>query len=117
MSKARKYFPYGFGAATSSHFLVEDVGEVSEDEEEYDEYQKDWIEDSADGTSTVDIWKMDGYCNFALDGEEREDEEGAEPDEELKETVERKEEEGTMNAWDYEIGPQEKTKFDEYYVV
>ncbi|KAH6609008.1 hypothetical protein Trco_002354 [Trichoderma cornu-damae] len=36
---AMKWFPYGFGTATGTSFVVEDVGEVSEDEEEYGEWQ------------------------------------------------------------------------------
>ncbi|KAF9873210.1 hypothetical protein CkaCkLH20_09373 [Colletotrichum karsti] len=38
-AKAAKYFPYGYGPATGGRFVVEEVGEVSEDEEDYGEYQ------------------------------------------------------------------------------
>ncbi|CCF34379.1 hypothetical protein CH063_06390 [Colletotrichum higginsianum] len=38
-AKAAKYFPYGYGPATGGRFVVEEVGEVSEDEEDYGAYQ------------------------------------------------------------------------------
>jgi len=44
IAKASKYFLYGYGTATGKLFVVEDVGEVDEDEEEYGEYQKDGID-------------------------------------------------------------------------
>ncbi|PKS05642.1 hypothetical protein jhhlp_008161 [Lomentospora prolificans] len=39
MARARKWFPYGYGPGTNGNFVVEDVGEVSDDEEEYGEFQ------------------------------------------------------------------------------
>jgi hypothetical protein len=39
MARARKWFPYGFGPKSSNNFVVEEVGYVSEDEEDYGEYQ------------------------------------------------------------------------------
>lgn len=36
---AMKYFPYGFGPATGTRFVVEDVADVSDDEEDFGEYQ------------------------------------------------------------------------------
>jgi len=38
---AEKWFPYGFGAAKGTAFVVEEVGAASDDEEEYGEWQKD----------------------------------------------------------------------------
>jgi hypothetical protein len=38
-AKAAKYFPYGYGPATGTKFVVEEVGEISEDEEVYGDYQ------------------------------------------------------------------------------
>ncbi|KAM0559519.1 hypothetical protein ACHAPJ_004549 [Fusarium lateritium] len=38
---AMKWFPYGFGPATGTRFVVEEVGEISDDEEEYGEWQAD----------------------------------------------------------------------------
>lgn len=40
MAKPLKYFPYGYGAATGTSFVIEGVGEVDDDEEEYGEYQR-----------------------------------------------------------------------------
>ena len=37
---ASKWFPYGFGPATGSNFMIEEIGDVSDDEEEYGEFQK-----------------------------------------------------------------------------
>ncbi|KAF5000089.1 hypothetical protein FGRMN_2023 [Fusarium graminum] len=38
---AMKWFPYGFGPATGTRFAIEEVGETSDDEEEYGEWQAD----------------------------------------------------------------------------
>ncbi|KAI1386343.1 ADP-ribosylation [Hypoxylon trugodes] len=38
-ASAAKWFPYGYGPSTGSKFVVEEVGEVDEDEEEYGDYQ------------------------------------------------------------------------------
>ncbi|KAK8044908.1 hypothetical protein PG993_004932 [Apiospora rasikravindrae] len=39
MARASKWFPYGYGPATNGKFVVEEVGEVDDDEEEYGDYQ------------------------------------------------------------------------------
>lgn len=36
---ATKWFPYGFGPATGTRFVIEEIGDVSDDEEDYGEYQ------------------------------------------------------------------------------
>ncbi|KAF7563253.1 hypothetical protein G7046_g886 [Stylonectria norvegica] len=65
---AMKWFPYGFGPATGTTFVIEEVGEISDDEEEYgdwqadkhsfaNEYQKE-IEASRD--NLYDEWDEDG---------------------------------------------------------
>ncbi len=38
---AMKWFPYGYGTAQGTQFVVEAVGEVSDDEEDYGEWQED----------------------------------------------------------------------------
>jgi hypothetical protein len=38
---ARKHFPLGFGPATGDKFVVEEIGQVDDDEEEWGEYQLD----------------------------------------------------------------------------
>lgn len=37
---ASQWFPYGYGPATGSNFVVEEIGEVSDDEEDYGEFQE-----------------------------------------------------------------------------
>ncbi|KAF3095350.1 hypothetical protein TWF103_010319 [Orbilia oligospora] len=56
MARALKWFPYGYGPATGTRFVVEAVAEVSDDEEEYGEYQKDKIEGVE--TSSNYFWEM-----------------------------------------------------------
>ncbi|KAI0004441.1 ADP-ribosylation [Xylariaceae sp. FL0662B] len=54
-ARASKWFPYGYGPASGGRFVVEAVGEVDEDEEEYGDYQAlrgDEISDS----SKLDFW-------------------------------------------------------------
>ncbi|KAM5342837.1 hypothetical protein ACJ41O_013803 [Fusarium nematophilum] len=36
---AMKWFPYGFGPATGTKFVIEEIGEISDDEEEYGDWQ------------------------------------------------------------------------------
>lgn len=38
---AMKWFPYGFGPAVGTSFVIEEVGETSDDEEEYGDWQAD----------------------------------------------------------------------------
>ena len=44
LAKAGKYFSYGYGPATGTKFIIEEVGEVDEDEEEYGEYQEERVD-------------------------------------------------------------------------
>lgn len=37
---ASKWFPYGYGPATGTSFVIEEIGEISDDEEDYGDYQK-----------------------------------------------------------------------------
>lgn len=34
----RKYFPFGFGLATGKHFVIEEIGTTSDDEEKWGDY-------------------------------------------------------------------------------
>ncbi|KAF4978189.1 hypothetical protein FZEAL_5385 [Fusarium zealandicum] len=36
---AMKWFPYGFGPATGTRFVIEEIGDISDDEEEYGDWQ------------------------------------------------------------------------------
>ena len=119
LSKARKYFPYGFGAAKGDKFVVEDVAEVSEDEEEYGVYQKDRV----DGVelADTDIWAEDGYSTFAMDSDcdgfddwEDGDDDDADEPADTKRVPEHEEHQEAID-WEYEMGPEGRTKFDEYY--
>ncbi|KAF6812423.1 parp domain-containing protein [Colletotrichum sojae] len=72
-AKAAKYFPYGYGPATGGRFVIEEVGEVSEDEEEYGEYQAMRGKENDDETekSQTNFW---GWVKAA------EEDEGGRPD-------------------------------------
>jgi hypothetical protein len=37
---ASKWFPYGYGPATGTNFVVEEIGDVSDDEDDYGEFQE-----------------------------------------------------------------------------
>ena len=70
-------FCSGSGAASGSHFVVEAVGDVSEDEEHWGGYQKDRMDDADDSN---DIWSMDDHMAFSRDGEGNLDDEDLDPD-------------------------------------
>lgn len=56
MERASKYLGYGFGPKEGSAFVVEEIGEVDDDEEDYGEYQRDRT-DAAEGG--LDFWDCD----------------------------------------------------------
>ncbi|CAH0030277.1 unnamed protein product [Clonostachys rhizophaga] len=49
-ARAAKYFPYGYGPASGKRFVVEEVGEVSDDEENYGDYQNLEEDETAENT-------------------------------------------------------------------
>lgn len=63
---AAKWFPYGFGPAKGTSFVIEEIGEADDDEEHYGEYQgqrqevgsefREW-EENMDGTSWFDEYQ------------------------------------------------------------
>ncbi|KAI0152354.1 hypothetical protein F4776DRAFT_601240 [Hypoxylon sp. NC0597] len=55
LARAAKWFPYGYGPSTGSKFVVEEIGEVDEDEEDYGDYQELRGEDIKDKTN-LDFW-------------------------------------------------------------
>lgn len=70
IGKAAKYFPYGYGPATGTLFVVEEVGEVDEDEESYGMYQEDRIDkvtDGLEGGGNVWRWGEDDQLNYLHD--------------------------------------------------
>lgn len=77
IAKASKYFPYGYGPANGTSFVIEDVGEVDEDEEEYGDYQKlrvdethenndfwDWENSLPEEEKVIQNSKFDEYTMF-----------------------------------------------------
>lgn len=57
---AMKWFPYGFGAASGTKFVIEEVGEVSDDEEEYGEWQADkhaFVSTEIEGSFVGDVYQ------------------------------------------------------------
>lgn len=101
----------GFGAASGSRFVVEAVGEESDDEENFGIFQKDRFDDIHDGN---DIWTTNDRMSFAQDGEGYLDDDDLDLDNAAQDEIERDEGGGEI-AWEYEIGPQGRAKFDEYY--
>lgn len=65
-AKAAKYFPYGYGPATGTSFVVEEVGEVDEDDEDYGEYQRHRIDETHEENN---FWKWNDtpVADSALD--------------------------------------------------
>ncbi|KAJ6257851.1 hypothetical protein Dda_7640 [Drechslerella dactyloides] len=55
VARAKKWFPYGYGPATGTAFVVEAVADDEDDEEEYGEYQADKVEGS---TKSATFWEM-----------------------------------------------------------
>ncbi|CAH0056318.1 unnamed protein product [Clonostachys solani] len=49
-ARAAKYFPYGYGPASGKRFVVEEVGEISDDEENYGDYQNLEGDETAENT-------------------------------------------------------------------
>ncbi|KAI1461391.1 ADP-ribosylation [Annulohypoxylon moriforme] len=54
-ARATKWFPYGYGPSTGAKFVVEEIGDVEEDEEDYGDYQDLRTEGIKDKTN-VDFW-------------------------------------------------------------
>jgi hypothetical protein len=64
---AAKWFPYGYGPAKGTSFVIEEIGETSDDEENYGEYQGErievedevskWQEDMREGSSWFDEYQ------------------------------------------------------------
>ena len=132
LAKAKKYFPYGYGASSGANFQILEVGEVDEDEEEYGVYQTDRHEgadnDAARGIKdpVVDIWNMHDHTTLALDADgtsDQEHEEGIDNDDDPAnvnndinaQTADPDATAMMMNDWHNELGPLGRTKFDEYY--
>lgn len=68
-SRAAKWFPYGYGPATGTSFVVEEVGDVDEDDEDYGEYQQERVDEALQGVGGMSIWD-----SIHDDGDENKDE-------------------------------------------
>lgn len=72
VAKAAKYLGYGFGPASGAALVVEEVGEVSEDEEDYGEFQRERVEEvgvaGAEGEGFWE-WQDDGGVEEVEGGE------------------------------------------------
>jgi hypothetical protein len=66
IAKGQKFFAYGFGSHSGKNIVIEDVAEVSDDEEDYGEYQAD-RQDAKEKSSNFWDWGT-------LDGETAHDE-------------------------------------------
>ena len=53
VARAAKFFAYGFGPVSGSNIVIEEIGEIDEDDEEYGEYQEDRLEGERE---EADIW-------------------------------------------------------------
>ena len=60
---AQKWFPHGFGPATGTNFVIEEIGEVSDDEEIYGEFQGLRIENEREVQQKED-WRAAGGSWF-----------------------------------------------------
>ncbi|KAJ7583193.1 hypothetical protein C8J56DRAFT_893928 [Mycena floridula] len=55
LAQAKKYFAYGFGPISGRNIVIEEIGEIDDDEEDYGEYQADRVESL--NQEKVDIWR------------------------------------------------------------
>jgi len=69
IAKAAKYFPHSYGPGAGTSFVIEEIGEVSEDEDDYGVYQKDRLEliyGENDiwgmGNSKLDVYHTDRFA-------------------------------------------------------
>ncbi len=62
LAQGRKFFAYGFGPVSGDRIVIEDIGAVDDDEENYGDYQGDRI-DGVVGNTIWD-WEADGETMF-----------------------------------------------------
>ena len=53
MSRASKFFAYGFGPVSGNKIVIEEIGEIDDDEEEYGDYQENRLKGEL---ATTNIW-------------------------------------------------------------
>lgn len=57
MAQASKFFAYGFGPVSGKNIVIEEVGEVDDDEEDYGEYQVQRVEGEGTERGGGDVWR------------------------------------------------------------
>ncbi|MCJ1227679.1 hypothetical protein MMC12_004335 [Toensbergia leucococca] len=116
VAKAAKYFPYGYGPATGTKFVVEEVGEIDEDEEEYGEYQKDRVEGIDGGGNNIWAWEKSvkglDLGGEGDDGKRGNELEGEEDDGEANGDAKAVEQD---DAWKWQPDLRGCNHFDEYF--
>ncbi|KAJ7588895.1 hypothetical protein C8J56DRAFT_889653 [Mycena floridula] len=68
LAQAQKYFGYGFGPVSGRKIVIQEIGEIEDDEEEYGQYQANRV----DEVKTVDIWSdryREDYGEYQVIGE------------------------------------------------
>ncbi|KAI1806136.1 hypothetical protein F4811DRAFT_560608 [Daldinia bambusicola] len=101
-SRAAKWFPYGYGPSTGSKFVVEEVGEVDEDEEGYGDYQALRGEELKDKTN-LNFWSW-VKVGEEMDAAER----GGDANEYTRERRWYGSKTSEMPAWDEIPNPEEE---------
>ncbi|MCJ1405212.1 hypothetical protein MMC11_008439 [Xylographa trunciseda] len=56
MAQGSKFFAYGFGPVAGKSIVIEEVGDVDDDEEDYGDYQQNRVEGK---TENADLWMWD----------------------------------------------------------
>ncbi|KAI9717086.1 MAG: hypothetical protein M1812_005021 [Candelaria pacifica] len=64
IAKASKFFAYGFGPISGRNIVIEEIGEVDEDEEDYGEYQEDRLEGEQECANIWEWGKAYGETSF-----------------------------------------------------
>lgn len=80
VAKAAKYLGYGFGPASGAALVIEEVGAVSEDEEDYGEFQRERVLVVENGNGNGGGGEDGGEKGFWEWQEEWQEEEGVVPD-------------------------------------
>ncbi|KAK7992215.1 hypothetical protein PG996_012772 [Apiospora saccharicola] len=103
MARASKWFPYGYGPATNGKFVVEEVGEVDDDEEDYGDYQ------ALRGEDLDRVQRTNKNCwSWAKAAEEKEAEEKAE----FEEMCRRQQGKGGDEYWQERRGKASESQLD-----
>ncbi|KAF2807292.1 uncharacterized protein BDZ99DRAFT_447640 [Mytilinidion resinicola] len=64
LARAQKFFAYGFGPVSGRNIVIEDIGDIDDDEEDYGDYQANRIDATSTQASNPWNWKLDGETAF-----------------------------------------------------